>query len=486
MSSSSDSSTAIIDPTPVTGGRPGWATLLGGRNALSSLMLAGGVALHATNVFLTTTMLPSIVRDIGGLGYYAWNTTLFVIASIIGATCSARLLQALRPRGAYVTAAILFALGALVCGFAPAMPVMLVGRTVQGLGGGLLISLSYAMIRILFPQALWPRAMALVSGMWGIGTLVGPAIGGVFAELDAWRSAFHVLIPLALTFAAIAALVLPREVDARRASPLPVVQMALLSAAVLAVSAGSLSTRPAWNIAGLVGGVALSALVIVNERRGPRRLLPEGTFGRGAPLMLVYGVMSLLALTVTSDDVFVPLFLQVLHGQSPLIAGYLSALMAGGWTVGSVSSSNFSGRTVQRIVVIAPCVSLVGSLILLALMPTPGTGDTMRLTVLAVGLFSLGLGVGMAWPHLLTWVLTLAAPGEQDRASASITTVQLYATAVGAAVAGLVANTAGLVDPGGLAGTSRAAFALFVVFCITPALCIALAVGLTRRVRRLL
>jgi predicted MFS family arabinose efflux permease len=156
--------------------------------------------------------------------------------------------------------------------------------------------------------------------------------------------------------------------------------------------------------------------------------------------------------------------------------------MAGGWTVGSVTSSNFAGQKVRRIIVTAPCVSLIGGLILLWLMPT-ANADVGRLVILAVGLFSLGLGVGMAWPHLLTWVLTFAGPDEQDRASASITTVQLYATAVGAAAAGLVANTAGLVDPGGLVGTARAALALFAVFTIAPVLCLMLAVRLARLLR---
>ena len=61
---------------------PGWDALLSGRNAIRSLTLAGGVALHATNVFITTTILPSVVRDIGGLPYYAWNTTAFVVMSV--------------------------------------------------------------------------------------------------------------------------------------------------------------------------------------------------------------------------------------------------------------------------------------------------------------------------------------------------------------------------------------------------------------------
>lgn len=168
----------------------GWAALLSGANGVRSLALAGGVVLHAVNVYIATTILPSVVKDIGGIDYYAWNTTLFVAASILGSALSARLLGAAGPRGAYIVATLVFACGALLCAFAPSMPIMLAGRLVQGLGGGFLFALSYAMIRLVFDEALWPRAMALVSGMWGVATLVGPAVGGIFAELGAWRAAF--------------------------------------------------------------------------------------------------------------------------------------------------------------------------------------------------------------------------------------------------------------------------------------------------------
>ncbi len=211
-------------------------------------------------------------------------------------------------------------------------------------------------------------------------------------------------------------------------------------------------------------------------------MLPGDAFRFGTPLALVYATMGLLAMAVTSDDVFVPLFLQVLHGRSPLVAGYLSALMAGGWTVGSVTSSNLSGRNARRIIVAAPCVSLAGTVLLLLLMPTHSDGGWIRLGGLAIGLFSLGFGVGLGWPHLLTWILTLAAPDEQDRASASITTVQLYATAMGAAVAGLLANTAGLADPGGIEGTARAAVVLFAVFTAAPVACLVFALRFVRSI----
>lgn len=89
----------------------GWSALLWGSNGLRSAALAGGVALHAINVYLVTTILPSVVKDIGGLDYYAWNTTLFVVASIIGSVLSAKCLSALGPRLAYSLAGLVFALG---------------------------------------------------------------------------------------------------------------------------------------------------------------------------------------------------------------------------------------------------------------------------------------------------------------------------------------------------------------------------------------
>ena len=182
-----------------------WGDLLRGRNGLRSIALAGGVALHAINIYVVTTILPTIIREIGGLAYYAWNTTLFVAASIVGSALSAKLIDRLGPRLAYLLALAVFSAGAIGCALAPSMPALLLGRTVQGLGGGVLFALSYALIRVVFDARLWPRAMALVSGMWGVATLGGPAIGGVFAQSGHWRPAFWVLVPVALLLALIVA-----------------------------------------------------------------------------------------------------------------------------------------------------------------------------------------------------------------------------------------------------------------------------------------
>ncbi|MEG0246189.1 MAG: MFS transporter, partial [Pseudomonas sp.] len=392
----------------------GWASLLSGSNGVRSLALAGGVVLHAINVYIATTILPSVVKDIGGIDYYAWNTTLFVVASILGSALSARLLTSTGPRGAYVIAALVFAMGAAICAFAPSMQVMLAGRVIQGLGGGFLFALSYAMIRLVFSEALWPRAMALVSGMWGVATLIGPAVGGIFAELGVWRAAFWSLIPVAALFALLAMAVLPkRRADRTERSPLPLAQLALLMAAVLAVSAGSVSATLSWNMVGLAAAAILTGLLITTESRARNRLLPTGAFRITTPLGALYATMSLLAIAVTSGEIFVPLFLQVLHHQSPLVAGYLAALMAAGWTLGSIASSGASGTGIRRVILAGPTLAMAGMVALAVLMPAESAGGWMSLTPICIGLIAIGLGVGLTWPHLLTRVFQVASTGEQ-------------------------------------------------------------------------
>ena len=161
-----------------TGNTASWSELLSGRNGLRSIALAGGVALHAVNVYIVATILPSVVRDIGGLSYYAWNMTLFVVASILSSALSPKALDKFGPRHAFLLAIVVFAAGTTICALAPTMSWMLIGRTLQGFGGGLLLGLSYSSIRIVFEERLWPKAMALVSSMWGVSTLSGPAIVG--------------------------------------------------------------------------------------------------------------------------------------------------------------------------------------------------------------------------------------------------------------------------------------------------------------------
>lgn len=445
-----------------------WSELVRRGNLGRSAVVGGGMIVHALNAFIVVTILPSVVRDIGGLRYFAWSTVLYVVASLIGAAACARLLQRIGVRNAYRAALLGFTIGSAVCALAPAMGVLLAGRGVQGLCGGTLSALSFTMIRTLFPARLWPRALSVVSVAWGVATLLGPAVGGVFAQRGAWRAAFWSVAAAAPTLLALVELSLPRRIarPGRSANRMPWFSLALLAGSVLAVCAGSTVPDAVWNVAGLAVALCGLALFAHREAAGGARLLPTGATRPGAPLCAVYAAMVLM-MAGTQPEIFVPFFLQTLHGLVPLHAGYVSALMAAGWTLGSVVSTGTGGGHGRAGLLLGPIVLATGLAVLAVLMPAPGPAG-LNLLPIGGALLAVGLGIGMAWPHLGARVFGFAAEADRELAGASITMVVMVGSALGSALGGMVTNLGGLLVPGGLAGASSAAAWLFGSFMAAP------------------
>lgn len=430
----------------LTGGS--WRELLGPKNIGASTVLAGGVALYATNEFLTISLLPSAVAEIGGHRYYAWVVTVYLVASVAGATLVSSLLARFGPRPAYLGALAVFGVGSAICALAPGMEVLLVGRVVQGGAGGLLAGLGYAVINTALPQSLWTRASALVSAMWGVGIFVGPAVGGLFAQFGSWRWAFAALVVLTVVIAALVPIALPARSGAREvvAIRVPVRSLLLLGAAALVVSVAGIAQHAVLTAILLAAAAGLVAVFLAVERRTTEAgaatgtpVLPPTVF-RPGPLKWIYLTLGAL-MAATMVVMYVPLFGQNLAGLAPAAAGILGVALAIGWTVSEIVSASVDRRAaVTRIVCVAPIVMAVGlgacALLVRDAMP-------VWLTVVwGLAMVAAGLGVGMAWPHLSAWAMTrVQDPAEGPVAAAAINTVQLICGAFGAGVAGVVVNT---------------------------------------------
>lgn len=450
-----------------------WGAMFRGSRGLAAITLASGVGLQALETFIVSTLLPSVVSDIGGLELFAWNTTVFIVASIMASIFAAVRPFGFGPRGIYLFAAFGFGLGSLICGLAPNMEVMLTGRAVQGFGAGLLTAMSYSMIRLVFPPELWGRAFALVSSVWGISTVVGPAVGGVFAAFDAWRLAFFVLVPCSALLGLLALKVIPRSSGEAGMTRFPILQIMLLIGAVASISVASILTESVVLPALLVGlaVLAILALGVIDQHR-ENHLFPRGTFRLGGNLPALFLAMLLLNLAIICD-MFVPLFLQQLHGQAPLIAGYMVALVAVGWSSGSVIVSNWTGARERAVLVLGPALQLIG-LVGLALFVGRDntTGAILPLVPIGIALVFLGTGIGISWSHVSARLLNAAPKGEGDLTSAAISMVQLFASGFGAAVAGVIVNAAGLAAGGDTANVIAASNWLYWLFAIAPLIAI--------------
>jgi MFS family permease len=450
-------------PTPAQDApRDRWKDLLSSAHAPSVAVLMSGVVLHAFYVFIVATILPSIVGDLGGLALYAWVTTTFVVGSTAGSAAGAALVSRRGLRGAYRVAALLFGMGSLTCAMAPTMAVLLVGRGIQGLGGGLLNALAYAVIRRSLPEALRARAIALVSGVWAAPALGGPFVGGLFATLGRWRLAFWMAVPLVLAFTVLAGRVLSGGPERARGAPIAVTRLTLLGSAALAVSAGSITGRPWPALVGICLATTLMSGVFILDRRAiVLRLLPTGAFD---PRNVVGAASLTMALLVVGTSLmpFVPYFLRTVSNQSATVAGYVGALQALGWTFAALLTAAARPAGARRAIVVAPVAMALGLL---------GVAIGLRagqLALLVPAWALVGIGIGVGWAHLGTLMIRAAVPSERDLAAAFISTVQMIALAFGSALTGMVANLLGLPDAASPSGVARVGFGLFILCMAAP------------------
>ncbi len=439
-----------------------WRELLGPKNLGASAVLAGGVGLYATNAFLTISLMPSAVADIGGQRFYAWVTTVYLVASVASATTVHSLLFRLGPRLAYLLSLAVFGAGSLLCAMAPGMEVLLIGRGVQGVAGGLLAGLGYAVINTALPKSLWTKASALVSAMWGVGTLLGPAAGGLFGQFGMWRWAFGMLAILTAAMAVLVPIALPARRGTGTARPprsqIPVISLLLLGGAALTVSVAGIPHDPRATAGLLVLGAAIVAIFLVADRRLGASVLPPSAFGSG-PLKWIYLTLGLL-MAATMVDMYVPLFGQRLAHLTPLVAGFFGAALSVGWTAGEIGSASLTGRrTIARVVAVAPLVMALG--LAMSALTLTNDFDTGLLVLWAITLVITGVGIGIAWPHLSAAAMSsVDDPAEGPVAAAAINTVQLICGAFGAGLAGVVVNLNGTGD----AAAARWLFAVFAGF----------------------
>lgn len=457
-------------PAPPGGGRVAWGDVLGEGRAVYTVILNLGIGLHAVDVFIISTVMPAVVADIGGAAYYAWATMLYMVASIIGAASGGPVKAALGPRRGYVVAGLVFLLGSAGCGASPSMLVLLAMRTVQGFGGGLLLAQSMALVSELYPAQLRTRILALISGVWGVAALIGPMIGGVFAEIAWWRGAFWTSLPIILLFTWLAWRALPGSTRPESIPEFPVRRLALLGAGVLCVGLASTLESHFAMVVLVAAAIGLVGLTLRLDALADNRLFPSHSASLNSPVGTASWIFFLASITHVSISVFLPLVLQVVHGVSPLAAGYFNAVLALSWTASAFVTAHWHGRAVA--------LALVGGQVLAFIGMAGLALGTVTLDPLVIGCLTatVGFGVGSCNLHLTALTMRHALPGEESVTASSIPTMRSLGIAFGAAGSGLIANLAGLGQGISVETVARAATWVDGATAAAPAVAILLAI----------
>ena len=417
-----------------------WVELVSPSLAPRAALVLLGIWLNAADAMVTATIMPSVARELGGYAYFGWAVAGYLLGSILAGASSGQLAQRLGLRPALVCAALAYVAGCVMSAAAPSITLFLVGRMLQGVGAGWIVGFCYVAIGVVFPERLWARMFGAGAAVWGVASFLGPLVGGVFASAGIWRWAFWMFAGQGLLFAPAVLALLPARAaaDAGDRRPLAWRTLAVLAGAIAAIAAADVTQGAVWPALCLALGLALLALAgAVNaapgERLLPREALrPTSTAGAG------YAMIFAMSIASAVFGVYGAAILQTVDGLSPLVAGYVVAVEALGWTVTALFVSGQPDRRHGALIFAGALAIAAGVAVLAAFIGTP------RVWGVIAGGAIMGGGFGLAWSLTTRRILSALPPEDLAIGAAATPTTQLIGGAVGAAAAGAIANFLGL------------------------------------------
>jgi len=424
-----------------------------GRRALT-LGLVLNVTIVASEALAVSTIMPIVARDLGGLDLYGWVFSGFFLGNLLGIVVAGILIDRGSLAGPFALGIGLFSFGLLVGGLAPAMPVLVAARVIQGFGAGAIPAVAYVSIGRALPEPLRPRMFATLSTAWVVPGVIGPSLAGIVAETLHWRLVFLGLLPLiavsaALTYPAIrsvepapAAAEEEHRVaqDARRRLPLASVLVA--GAGMVVAGLSNLGPAP----------VVLVALGLLIGTPAFARLTPRGTLAARPGLPSAVLLRGFLTFAFFCSDAYVPLAVQEWRGFPAIVSGLVFTASTLTWTGGSWILAHRIERFGPRRFLAAGFTVLLLGLAGFATILVP----TVPIVVATVTWGVAGLGMGLSYSLLSLVVLRWAAPGEQGAATAGLQLSDVLGTSLGTGLGGaLVAAGLRAGSPGwvGLAET---------------------------------
>ncbi len=373
--------------------------------ALTKRRLAIVVAALFTSMLLAAldqtifgTALPTIVGDLGGVDQMLWVTTAYMLASTVMMPVYGKVGDLIGHKVLLLSALALFLAGSVLGGLAGSMPVLIAARAIQGLGGGGLMILSQSIIADIVPPRQRGTYMGILGGAWAFASVLGPILGGWFADSIGWRWAFWFNVPLGALAVIMAAVVLKASAQRRGRPRLDISGMAAMAvgtfAIILVTSWGG--REYAWGSPMILSLIALAViagvLFVLVERRAGEPTIPLFLFRDGNfDLATLGGLLS--SITFFGVIVYMPSYLQMVTGLSATTSGLLLVPISAGILMASVGSGALASRTGRyKWMPIVSCL-LIG--IGLYLLHTLTTTTSLWATCFYLFVFGVGSGLGV-------------------------------------------------------------------------------------------
>ncbi|MDJ1136064.1 MFS transporter [Streptomyces iconiensis] len=404
------------DVAPPYEGGTGKETVLSGPYRPLTLGIVSVVLLIAFEATAVGTAMPVAADELNGIALYAYAFSAFFTTSIVGMVSSGQWCDKRGPLPPLATGIAAFATGLVLSGTAVTMWIFVLGRAVQGIGGGLVIVALYVTVSRAFPEKLRPTVMAAFAASWVVPAIVGPLISGTVTEHLGWRWVFLgipvlVVVPLVVMLPPLKRKASGPPEGAENQPPADTRRIRL--ALAVAVGAGLLQyASQDLRLIALVPAVAGAALLVPSVRA----LLPTGTLraARGLPAVVLLRGMAAGSYIVAES--FIPLMLVTQRGLSVTMAGLTLAAGGATWALGSFIQSR-AGLEAHRERLVRGGMALVAFSLAYSPLVLIESVPVWTLTLaMALGCFGMGLVIS----SLSVLLLRLSAPEEAGRNSAAL------------------------------------------------------------------
>jgi EmrB/QacA subfamily drug resistance transporter len=351
--------------------------------------------MSSLNQTVIGTAMPRIIIELGGFAHYTWVATAFLITSTITVPIVGKLSDMYGRKRFYLIGQGMFIIGSLLSGFSQTMTQLILFRGFQGIGAGMMMANTVAIVADLFPPAERGKYSGLMTGIMGISSIIGPTLGGFITDALSWHWVFWVNIPIGVSVVILVFFffpdIKPENMKQRVDFPGVVTFILALVPAMLALSWGGVE-QP-WGSAPILGLLAFSLIMgilfLIIETRTEEPLIPLSLY-KNKIFKISQIIIFLMGMGMFGSLIFVPLFFQGVLGASATISGSFMTPMMLGLVLGSFTSGQFLSRAgghyrIQGMIGLGAMV--VGMGLLSRMTPqTPFSGAVMNIIITGVGI----------------------------------------------------------------------------------------------------
>jgi EmrB/QacA subfamily drug resistance transporter len=403
---------------------------------LGAILLA--LFLFALDQTVVGTALPKIITDLRGNELYTWSVTIYLLTSTISGPIYGKLSDLFGRRPIVIWAVSLFLVSSILAGLSQEMWQFILFRGLQGLGGGAVFPVALAVVADLYTPAERGKYLGLFGAVFGVSSLVGPAIGGIITDVFTWHWIFFVNVPIGLISLVILWRLLPAIRRPEAARNIDYVGAVVFALAIAPFLVGLTNKQTGeWtdpSVGGLMlVGLAFGALFVWIESRVPEPIVPLSLF-RIRTFRISVAAMFLAAFGFFTAVIFLPRWFQTVAGASATESGYNILPLLAGLIVSAIASGQIVARVGRyKILIFSSLVLLAVGLFLL----TNLHADTDR-PVLWLWMLVAGVGIGPSFAVFTLIVQNSVQPDRIGVATSNLTFFQQIGGTVGLTLASTI------------------------------------------------